>query len=210
MLFFGDSITAGEGAFAKVNFTDFFKRDALNLGVSGTTIGRYSPYPTDDYCLLNMVQRHKKEIKEHNIIFLEYGINDTTAIMCGMASFECVIVSVIKAVDYIKQINPECEVYFLRFSDKPEIEKKLAEVQCEYLKNVYFKDFDFNNFPASVWLKYYSDLILKISKMLPVFPMLSDVKWEDIISEDGLHPNITGHAFIYENIISYLSQQHKF
>lgn len=210
MLFFGDSITSGEGNIGNINFTDFFKKDTLSLGVSGTTFGRYSPYPVDEYCLLDMIQKHKEEIKQHDIIFLEYGINDTTAIMCGMASFQCVMVSVIKAVDYIKQINPRCKIYFLRLSDELQIERKFAEAQCNYLKNVYFKNFDFQNFPVDVWLNNYTQLIVRISKILPVIPMFLDVDCKDIIGKDGLHPNIVGHAFIYENIISYLSQQNKF
>ena len=116
-LFFGDSLTAGENN-NNISFVDYVKGNTMNLGISGTTIGEYSIYPVDGNSLLGVINRNQNAIKTSDKIFLEYGCNDVAAIMCGFATIQIVTVSLVKAIDWIKQLNPRCKIYFLALGDE--------------------------------------------------------------------------------------------
>lgn len=156
-LFFGDSLTAGENN-NDTSFVDYVKGNTMNLGISGTTIGEYSIYPVDGNSLLGVINRNQNAIKYADKIFLEYGCNDVAAIMCGFATIQTVTVSLVKAIDWIKQLNPVCKIYFLALGDEGAI-NTFAGNECYYLENDYFSKFDFK-FPISVFL-------IHIIKFLP-------------------------------------------
>ena len=202
-IFFGDSIT--EGSNSEIRFTDLFDEAVVNKGVSGTTIGEYSIYPVDGNSLLRLYDC--PEILMADKIFLEYGTNDVSAIMCGFTTLQTVIVSFIKALDGIQQLNPNASINFLAISLDNYIITKHAELQCNYLKHDYFKGYDFN-FPVSVCTKYYKEFIDAVSKRIKVIPIIDDIKFfayeSECISSDNLHPNEKGHYIISETIKKYL------
>ena len=80
-------------------------------------------------------------------------------------------------------------------------------LQCEYLKNDYFKGYSFN-FPVSLCTQYYEQIIHAVSKRVEVIPMIENIHFFDenaeCIGSDGLHPNAKGHGLIAENIKKYL------
>lgn len=206
-VFFGDSIT--EGSNCDISFADYFNPVSIteNNGISGTTIGEYSIYPVDGNSLLSVYNKPGGRITAADRIFLEYGTNDVSAIMCGFTSLQTVIVSFIKALDGIKQINPRAKITFLAISLDHDIIYKHSELQCNYLKNDYFKGYDFN-FPVNLCTSYYQQLIQAVSKRIQVIPMIDDITFFDenaeCISNDNLHPNRKGHYIIAENIKKYI------
>ena len=197
---FGDSILAGSNS--KTKFTDYFQDDktmVINKGISGTTIGEYSIYPVDGNSLLSIYNKDSI-IKDADTIILEYGINDVTAIMCGFTDFDKVMISFIKALDGIRQLNPRAEIKFLSISDNNETLLRYAILQCCYLQEEYFVNYDFN-FPASKWADLYRYLIDSVSKSVTVIPMIHTTEFIDkYISSDLIHPNEDGHRLIAVNI----------
>ena len=199
-IFFGDSIT--EGSNSKIKFSDFFE-DARNEGVSGTTFGEYSIYPVDGYSLL---EKYKKTgcLSQYNNIFLEYGANDVSAIMCGFITLDQVIINFIKALDGIKQLAPNSKIYFLSISGNIDIIKKHSELQCRYLKDDYFKGYNFR-FPVDLYTSLYVEIITSVNKRIDFIPMVTDISFFDnYLSSDNLHPNEEGHKIIADNIKSYM------
>lgn len=203
IIFFGDSITEGSNSDKK--FTDYFNEAVVNKGVSGTTIGEYSIYPVDGYSLLRLYDC--PEIRMADKIVLEYGINDTSAIMCDFVDTNKVLLNFIKVLDGIKQCNPHADIIFLALSGDMDIVYKYAKLQCEYLSNDYFKKFSFN-FPATSWCNTYIELIKLIKETVKVVPMITDYRFFDYnaecMSDDNVHPNEKGHYLISETIKKYI------
>lgn len=203
IIFFGDSITAGSNS--NTRFTDYFDEAVVNMGVSGTTIGEYSIYPVDGYSLLRLYDC--PEIKMADKIVLEYGINDTSAIMCDFVDTNKVLLNFIKILDGIKQLNNHAEIIFLALSGNSEIVYDYAKKQCNYLSNDYFRKFSFN-FPATSWCNIYIELMKLIKETVKVIPMIQDMRFFDenavCMSDDDLHPNEKGHYIISETIKKYM------
>lgn len=204
IVFLGDSFASGEGN-QNISFVDYIKRKypnltIHNLGVSGTTIGEYSIYPVDGYSLLH---RYKKTDVEHaDRIFLEYGINDISALMCGFTDIKKITVSLVKALDGIYQTNyANPEIFFLSISNDDDIIDLYAERQCRYLEREYFSRYDFK-FPPTIWAENYKHFIDNVSKMIPVVPMITQQNFLfQYMSSDNIHPNDMGHQVIAENIL---------
>ena len=205
-VFFGDSIT--EGSNCSISFVDYVNPVSTfeNNGISGTTIGEYSIYPVDGNSLLSVYNKSEL-ITKADMIFLEYGTNDVSAIMCGFTTLQTVIVSFIKALDGIRQLNPNSIITFLAISTDHDIINKHSELQCNYLKNDYFKGYDFQ-FPVSMCTSLYQQFIKAVSNRVKVIPMIDDISFYDenaeCISDDNLHPNRKGHYTIAETIRKYM------
>ena len=200
-IYFGDSITEGSNSPCSfVNYIPGIPIENKNLAVSGTTIGEYSIYPVDGNSLLSLY--HRKDLCYFNRIFLEYGINDVSAIMCGFATMQEVIISFVKAIDGIRQLNSFADINFLTISDKDDIIEEYARRQCEYLSNDYFKGYDFN-FPVSKYAELYKTFISAVNKRSDnVISMIDDITFFDrYMSSDKVHPNEKGHEVIAKKII---------
>lgn len=200
-LFFGDSLTAGENN-NNISFVDYVRCNSLNLGISGTTIGEYSIYPVDGNSLLGVINKHQNAIKTADKIFLEYGCNDVAAIMCGFATIQTVTVSLVKAIDWIKQLNPRCKIYFLALGDEGAI-NTFAGNECYYLENDYFSKFDFK-FTISVFSDIYNKILTNIDKICDIIYMFDGEVSSDWLSDDGVHPSNAGHIEIASNIDKYM------
>lgn len=202
ILFFGDSFTSGENTISDCSFVDFIQTSdsCINVGISGTTMGDYSIYPVGQNSLLDRITKNKTSVKKADTIFLEYGINDVSAIMAGFVSEKVVMVSFVKAVDLIKQINPDAKIIFLSISDRDKVIMDTAKLHCNYLSNIYFHDFEFE-IPFRLWYNNYKTLIDKIMKHCKVVPMITqDDFYDNYLSDDNIHPTVEGHKIIAENI----------
>ncbi len=208
ILFFGDSLTAAENCDKYDSFCYSLGQSKLsikNLAVSGTTIGEYSIYPVDGYSLLRQIEKNKTLIEMSDTIFIEYGSNDVSAVMCGFATVQTVVVSFVKAIDWIKQLNPNVKIYFLTFGNDIIIQNR-GERMCNYLKHDYFKNFNFD-FPVSVYSNTYKQIVDNIRKVCDTIDMFDAEMFEDMdsyISDDGIHPNARGHRRIADNILKQL------
>ena len=199
-IFFGDSLTAGTNCDKK--YTDFIPEGwgVHNHAISGTTIGDYSIYPVDGYSLLDRIDKYKSQVELADTIFIEYGSNDVSAIMCGFASEQMVIVSLVKALDWIKQLNPKAEIIFLIPGDE-EVVWYLATSMCNYLEHDYFGKFNFK-FPVSKYVYIFMNLLKEVEKVCKVMYMFyTTMLNENYISDDNIHPNEKGHRHIAQNII---------
>lgn len=198
-LFFGDSLTEGDNC--DTRFTEFLpdEWDIWNFGVSGTTIGEYSIYPVDGNSLLSQIGKNQDMIRYASHIFIEYGSNDISAIMCGFTTIQTVIVSFVKAIDWIKQLNPYVKIYFLTFGEKDVVCDR-ADRMCNYLKNDYFKSFNFD-FPSSIYVKLYNELVDNISKLCGTISIFDSSMIGKYISDDNIHPDALGHKRIAQHIV---------
>ena len=113
VLIFGDSISAGSNS--KVKYSDYFDCEVKNLAVSGTTIGEYSIYPVDGYSLLSLYDKDDY-IKDADVILLEYGINDASAVMCDFTDTNKVMLNFVKVLDGIRQLNSKADIKMLAIS----------------------------------------------------------------------------------------------
>ena len=199
-LFFGDSLTAGSNCDCK--YTDFLPSGwgVHNHAISGTTIGNYSIYPVDGYSLLDRIEKYRGSIEEVDTIFIEYGSNDVSAIMCGFATEQTVIISLVKALDWIKQLNPKAKIVFLIPGDEAVI-WYLGTSMCNYLENDYFGKLNFK-FPVSKYVYIFMNLLKEVEKVCDVMYMFDkSMLSADYISDDNIHPNAKGHKHIAQNII---------
>ena len=197
---FGDSLL--EGSNSKTRYSDYLidkDTEVVNMGISGTTIGEYSIYPVDGNSLLSIYAKDDR-IKDADTIILEYGSNDVTAIMCGFTDIDKVMISFVKALDGIRQLNPRAKIKFLSVTDNDIVLLEYAALQCSYLEEDYFMNYDFK-FPVSKWADTYKYFINAVSQSVTVIPMILDTEFMDkYISSDMLHPNEDGHRIIATNI----------
>lgn len=192
---FGDSITSGENN----NFISYvdklkIKNSVIHKhGISGTTIGDYSLYPVKDYDLIHELYKYTDELKESNIIILEYGCNDISAVCAKNTTLNIVVNSFIKGIDYIKQINNNCKIYFISLGENIEL---LAKGQCNYLNDDYLK---YMKIKKKQWIFNYKLFINSIysyvDKTIEI-PYLS--KDLDI---DNIHPNDKGYELLANKIM---------
>lgn len=200
-IFFGDSIT--EGSNCESTFTDYLppEWDVYNFGVGGTTIGEYSIYPVDGNSLLSQIKNHTDIIKDATHIFIEYGSNDVSAIMCGFATMQTVIVSLVKAIDWITQLNPTAKIIYLVPGFSAKIINSKAKCMCDYLENDYFSKFDFK-FPETVYAQTLEKLICNVQNICDTMYMFDDAMIDrEYLSDDNIHPNEKGHLRIAGNIV---------
>lgn len=198
-LFIGDSITSGENNNG-ISYADYIPFSE-KIGFSGTTIGEYSLYPVDGQSLLSVIPQNIDKIKDAENIFLEYGINDTSALIVGNVKATQILVSFVKALDYIKQINPNAKLYFLVGTNAL---MSLALNNYKYLKNDYMKFYwtdEVGN--ARDWAQLYQqfvDVVVSQYDITIVEMFKNDKEYRDNLDKDNLHPNDKGYQIIAENI----------
>lgn len=192
---FGDSFTSGENNNFK-SYVDYLPIKVKKIGESGTCMGDYSIYPVFDRCLLDALKKNLRQVKKSDVIFLEYGINDTASIISGNTTFNQVVLSLFKAIDYIYQINPHCRIIFLKLTSD---EKMLAQYGFNYeryLKKDYLKE---SSIFISDWKDMYEKIFDIIDKKVYVIDMIDDSDFQHI-DDDNIHPNDKGYQIIANNI----------
>lgn len=197
-LFFGDSLTSGENNGGK-SYVDYIS-NSEKVGVSGTTIGEYSIYPVDGNSLLSLIPRNIEKIKKAENIFLEYGINDSSSIITKYIEGYKVTMSFIKAIDYIKQINPKANIYLLSAHNAI---LGFAKTQTKYLNDVYMKGYMEHKFDAEEWAGAYAGLhhfVFELSKLKIIEMFNNEEEYLDTLDSDKLHPTDEGYQIIASNI----------
>ena len=210
---FGDSYSAGENNHG-ISYANYLRQEknihVRNLAISGSTMGEYSIFPTDGNSLLSMIKNNIVAVKEADVIILQYGLNDAVACAAGNTNLSTVLISFIKALDLIKQINANCKVLFLAVAPpKSLLAECLAENIHEYLANVYLKDFSFFHYIEALDIfDYYNNIVSNICRGACYFYEYmfdTNFRGRDLISDDGIHPSDDGHRCISESLIDALN-----
>ena len=197
--FFGDSLTAGEcndfRSFAKFYAEDDKDIEKGILAISGTTIGEYSVYPVDGNSFLSVLYRNKDVVENSDVIVIEYGINDASSLFLGNVTLSQIVVAVAKALDYIKQVNPNAKVYWLKPIQDRALIEEFAKYHVKYLFEDYltgFRKADDNS--ALRWADDYEKIYHCISRQTRLIAGISEIPTlKDLFASDNIHFNDEGH-----------------
>jgi len=191
----GDSVVSGENNNFK-SFTNYLPYDNVTkVGVSGTTIGEYSIYPVDGKSLLSQIRNYEKIIKTADVILLHYGVNDTSALALGNCSSNMFIINYVKAIDYLKQLNPKAKIKFLLMTDCTFVAAKYADLHVPYLKEyLKYMPIEFNTVS---WFRAYGFVASTIKQKCEVISLFDDVDTLiRYLDKDKIHPNDEGYRYI--------------
>ena len=148
VVFIGDSLTSGENNNFK-SFADYYaeihpEHKISKFGVSGACMGDYSIYPVKEnmfdicYTLCN----DSDLIANADKVYLEYSVNDTTAVAASYVNLNQVYITVAKTVDMLKQTNKNIDIYFIVpfdcFSNDIDM---FADYHIDYLNNDYLSNY---------------------------------------------------------------------
>ena len=127
VVFLGDSIGYGEGNNGH-SFVDIISEKGICSSVikechSSATVGPYQPWSeAEGYDCLSMIQAQSSNISNADIVFIEYGGNDTYAIDHNLvtlgtindaASTNTFFGYCRRAIQNVRAINPTVEIYWL-------------------------------------------------------------------------------------------------
>lgn len=200
VLFYGDSYTSGENnnMTSWVNYLEL--ESYVNNAISGTTIGDYSLYPVKKYNLLDQLYEQEALIKQAGRIILSYGLNDISAVAAGYARLIDVEVSLIKCLDYINQINPDCTVAFVFATKNEEVVEELIRLNYNYVSRyLHLAIRKFYKKWRKTWYKLH-DYITHLYQ-INCYYMIEDSEFFDrYLDDDNLHPGDLGYAKIAENL----------
>lgn len=208
VVFIGDSLTSGENnnfrSYAHIvkEKTDY---NVSVLGVSGACFGDYSIYPVKD-TLFTLVDTNTEVIRDADYLFIEFGINDTAAVAMGYVDLNKVYISIVRAVDYIKQLNKDVNLTFLLV----DVTREYSLKYLEYLKYDYFKDYpamsnsiDYDSWYYLNWDFTYKNIREFISESFNMILINEGVKSE-YLDSDNIHPTERGYVIIANSIIEYI------
>lgn len=204
VLVIGDSIVSGENNGGK-SFVDYLSVDGsvIKIGVSGTTLGEYSLYPVDGYSLLAQIKRYEIAVKQADVILLHYGVNDTSALMIGSVTAKQIAIDYVKALDYLRQLNPTAKIKFLMLTSSKEVLAPFARLHCKYLAG-YYQGYDFD-IDWRRWYDCYRQVESIIRMRLEVVPLVDDYEWmKSHLDVDEIHFTDRGYRVIAERISSML------
>ena len=212
-VFYGDSITSGENNNFK-SYVDYLKTDIetiLNFGVSGTTIGKYSLYPVNNYSLESLLEVENPLEAPNWNVFISYGGNDASSVALEYTKAENVLIDFVRCVDLIRQKYRNCKITFLGLTSVYPILLHLASKHRKYLETIYFKDINselnFDNFIYK-WCNVYYQISKAASKLCDnTIMLLSDnFNLSTDMDEDELHPNDVGYQKMAERLEQELSK----
>lgn len=201
LVVFGDSV--GEGANNdNYSYVDMLGESGLfssvvNACVGGATVGSYqSEASASGYDLISQIERYVSDIRDADIILLEYGGNDVGAVMNGTVQMGTVYDDktattvcgcVQKALERIYELNPSAKVHWV---------------------NVMLTDWDRTNmvfgddFADNVML--FMATALRKCAIDGMYIIQAPFAAYHYISSDNLHPNTAGHKYITALILNGL------
>lgn len=211
LVFFGDSITSGENNNFK-SYVEYIKTkyNVQSFGISGTTFGEYSPYPVDGYSLISTLMKNPiiyypnmgDIIEQADMIFVEFGFNDATAVCMRLCPLETVVTNMIKCKDFIQQNNDKCKIVFLY--GEGDFLDRVADNQIDYLRTDYLIEVwnELFDFSSDSWAYTYSQ-ICSMGKM--IFDDSISIFPENLnFDEDNLHPDDDGYRKIGNILTKYI------
>lgn len=203
ILFIGDSITTGENNSFK-SYVDYYKeynkKYIINKkAVSGACFDNYSIYPVDESLFSIICDIDESYYTPTDFIYLQFGLNDLAAVVSHTVSFEKITISLIRCLDFLKQIYPNAKVKFL-YPTSPENAHTLCANYVKYLNEDYLNKY-FRTISEEQFEEDYRLLLDVISNILEV-EMLD--KTGEVFSkyfcEDNIHPSDKGYSIIAKNL----------
>lgn len=202
-VFFGDSISVGMNN-NDYSFVDILSESGLFESVtkraySGATIGPYSgDNTTNNYCFVNQVTRYSSDVRDADIIFIEYGANDFSAMSAGnvLPGFAVDDVSINsmagctrKALESIRSINPKARLVWLAFT----------RWRSEGFESMISGTDGFNEF-----LMYMECSVYRVAQEFNcgVIDMTDGFDYYGFATSDGVHPTTEGHTLIAQNVVA--------
>ena len=198
LVVFGDSI--GEGANNNTySFVDILEESGVFESVvkacySGAGIGSYD---TNGYDLNSQIERYTSDVRNADIIILEYGANDCNFVLNGTAmgnrsdtaSATTVCGYTQKAINRIRELNSTAVIHWVNVFSKDW--NKLSTFAGNDYADVY------TLFLATVMKKVMDNDIY----IIDISNVFATAAW---LSNDGLHPNTAGQKVIANTIMTGL------
>lgn len=200
VIFFGDSIGAGTGN-NNHSFVDIIDEKGICASLikechASSTVGPYQPWEdASGYDLISMIQKRTSDIGNADIVFCEYGANDSYSLDNNLiqlgtdsdtSSATTIIGYVKRAFETIRTINPTVHIIWLF----PVL-------------------YDFVNNPIQSYVNMDSFFI--VTKAIinicndnesPYFALYTGLKGSGhMVSDAASHPNEAGHQIIADNVI---------
>ena len=203
-LFIGDSFTEGQNNSGKGYahyMNEYIDGEVLIDGISGTTVGSYSIYPVNRYSLLSRLDRIDYKVSLADVIVLEFGINDISAVTAGNATYRQVLLAFISAIDAIRQLNPKASLYILHLGGDDVIRAASRFNAC-YMNREYF-----SKYPVRVterkWARLYRRLVRDLCSfsLWPVRMFRNAEEYTQHMDVDRLHPNAAGYKIVARNVV---------
>lgn len=200
VLVIGDSMVSGENNGGR-SFADYLEpHEVTKMGVSGTTVGEYSPYPVDGHSLVSQLNANRDKVAWAEVIILCYGVNDASALAIGYARQIDITVGHVKALDLIHQVNPSAKVVQILLTQHTHVTHKYARLHAAYL-NGYYDD------PVTtedLWAKAYAYVRATFSRHVDGVVYTAPALWwlDRHLTSDNIHIDDDGHKEL-ANVIKY-------
>lgn len=198
LVVFGDSV--GEGANNdNYSYVDMLRESGLfssvvNACVGGAGIGSYDG--TGGYDLMSQIERYSSDVADADIILLEYGGNDVSAVMDGnvqmgtvyddkTATTVCSCVQ--KALERIYELNPSAKIHWVN----------VMPTDWDYVNMIGGDDFADNTM-------LFMATALRKCAVAGMYIIQAPFMAYQYISSDNVHPNTDGHKYITALILNGL------
>ena len=196
LIFFGDSVFSGAGTSNRQYGCAKIVKNSLNIDVSIRGKHRYTSKKALEGMFDGVLLR-----KEYSHVVVIFGNNDSWFNQYGkpridLENFEKNMTTIVSSIRDNGQMLALCNL-------QPIDAKKFLNHFPQYVE-ICKK----NRIEPFLWHKNYNGVIEKISKLLNV-PLI-DIRSQlerlnvDVVADDGLHPNDSGHRIIADSILATL------
>lgn len=203
-VFFGDSLSAGSNnndySFVDILAESGVFKDVKKHGVGSTTIGPYAlDSSVNDYCLINQITRYQDDVRNADIVFLEYLGNDFFSAINGLTAIgfstddentQSISGYARKAFNLIRNLNLDCRLIWL-------MPWRWKGEGFNYVVG---------EMNLSDFLICWEASVLRIASEYGcgVIHMYDGLNIDAIMTDDGIHPHTDGHNLVAENIVANL------
>lgn len=213
VVFIGDSFTSGENNNYK-SFAHYYKYLNIEntvsiLGVSGSCFGDYSIYPVQE-CCFSLLKQYSF-IRSADLIVIDFGINDTTAVTVGYVDLLKVYISIIRCMDLLKQLNPDVKLLFIfPFSEsfKAYIDTYLMYVYSDYFNNSITPIYEDK---IQTFQNIYFRIVTFVKSMYEVVFMdqlINPFDFMGYLDNDMIHLNDDGYKLLGNNLYLYIEDNY--
>lgn len=203
-VFFGDSLCEGAGndgrGYADILADAGIFESVKKYAKSGGTIGPYMGNTSDNqYCLTNVLARSdaQNDVKDADIIFIQYQNNDASAVMAGRVSMgstsdgdsdTTVCGYAVQAIKRIYELNPTLRIIWL------------ASARNDFA--LLYKSFYGEPDKVDAYILF-DAVVLQMVRLrgCAIIDISESYNYSGMLGSDGAHPDENGYRCIAENIL---------